>query len=125
MNESFKDIIRAYQGNYVAWSLPYSYSSSDIRYKLLKGKVKLVNNVASCNDCVLCVNSNDIYLSCKAVKNFRENIGLKEVIYTNVNKDYPDLNYTRDYSFLINRSILFALVSIFLFRFLGSVFKRG
>lgn len=125
MNESFKDIIRAYQGNYVAWSLPYSYSSSDIRYKLLKGKVKLVNNVASCNDCVLCVNSNDIYLSCKAVKNFRESIGLKEVIYTNVNKDYPDLNFTRDYSFLINRSILFALVAIFLFRFLGSVFKRG
>lgn len=124
MNESFKDIIRAYQGNYVAWSLPYSYSSSDIRYKLLKGKVKLVNNVASCNDCVLCTNSNDIYLSCKAVKNFRESIGLKEVIYTNVNKDYPDLNYSRDYSFLISRSILFALVAIFLFRFLGSVFKR-
>lgn len=125
MNESFKDLIRAYQGDYVAWSLPYSYSSSDLRYKFLKGKVKLVNNVASCNDCVLCVNSNDIYLSCKTVKNYRETISQKEVIYTNVSKDYPDLNFTRDHNFLINRSILFILVATFLFRFLGSLFRRG
>lgn len=125
MNESFKDVIRAYHGNYVAWSLPYSYSSSDIRYKLLKGKVKLVNNVVSCSNCVLCTNSSDIYLSCNAVKNYRESINRKEVIYTNVSKDYPDLNYSRDNLYLINKSILFILVAIFLFRFLGSLFRRG
>lgn len=125
MNESFKDLVRSVHGDYVAWSMPYLYTSDEVRYKLVKGKVRFENYVVSCSNCVLCTNSNNLFLDCKKISNFREVIGKKEVIYTNVSKDFPDLNFDRDNLFIITRSILFILVAIFLFRFLGSLFRRS
>lgn len=125
MNEYFKDVVRASKGDYVAWTLTgYNYNS-DIRGKLIKGKVKVSNYVASCDDCLLCTYSYNNSLSCNEVNNFSENISTKELIYSNVSKVYPDLNFERDNLFLINKSILFILVFIFLFRFIGSIFRRS
>lgn len=125
MNEYLKDFVRASKGDYVAWTLTgYNYNS-DIRAKVLKGKVRFSNYVASCDDCVLCTYSYDLPLSCKRVKNYSDTIAKKELIYSNVSKDFPDLNYARDKYLLSLNAILYALVLIFLFRFIGSIFRRS
>lgn len=124
MNEYIKDVVRATKGDYIAWSLTAYNYNSDIRSKVLKGKVRLNNNVASCDDCVLCTNSYDLSLSCSRVKNFRETIPKKEFIYTSVSSSYPDLNYNRDNYLITSRAIVLILVFIFLFRFIGLLFRR-
>ena len=125
MNEYFKDVVRASKGDYVAWTLTgYNYNS-DIRGKLIKGKVKVSNYVASCDDCLLCTYSYDLPISCQKIKNFKETIAKKELIYSNVSSSFPDLNYARDKYLLSLNAVLYILVLIFLFRFIGSIFRRS
>lgn len=125
MNEYLKDFVRASKGDYIAWTLTSYNYNTDIRGKVLKGKVSLNNRYASCKKCLLCTYSYNNSLSCEEVNNFSESISSKELIYSNVSKVYPDLNFERDNLDLINKSILFILVIIFLFRFIGSIFRRS